>query len=201
MVGRNTLYPLDLCFKGRRDYLAGTDIISAVLALSGPVESISFQIHRMTTSHPLMAQWLGEQELEKLRQSQQLCALMTYVGERQDKRMIAVTEDVKGTIEKRVPYKEELVTDSAYIIGKKILHEKAGSGNFIERIIALNKELINTVVENQQLVVMRLDLLRVPLNPHSVAIELIRVIGDQTFISTIVGDGEKLGSIYFAKRL
>ncbi len=199
MLSEKKTYSLDLCFKGARNYLHGSDIIPAVLALSGPAEKISFQIHRMA-SHPLLARWVNEQELEKFRQTLQICMLMVYVDERHEKKTIAVFEDDQNQITTRIPYKEEHITESSYVSGKKIIQEMPNNGSFIERIIALNKLLIQQVETSHDLVLMRLDLQRMPVNPYRISIELTRVIAEQTFISVLMGDDERLGNIYFAKR-
>ena len=199
MGDRNQRYALDLPLKGSRKYLHGTDIIPAVLALTGPVEEASFQIHRMAL-HPLLAQWVNNSELEVLRQSNDLCLLMSYIDTEQERKTVAVLEDKSCQMSKRIPYDEDLVVAEALVSGKTIVQKTESAGNFVERVVALNKALIHQVVASYPLLLMRLDLRCMPVSPKEISITLTRVIAEQKFISSISGDGDALGTIYFSKR-
>ena len=87
----DTSYPLVLPFKGSRSYLHGSDIVPALLALSGPVDKPSFQFHRMAT-RPLCARRVGESELAALRRDEKLFVLMSYRDGGGASRLIAVVE-------------------------------------------------------------------------------------------------------------
>lgn len=191
---------LDLPFKGSRQYLHGTDIIPAVLALTGSVEEVSFQIHRMAM-YPLLVRWVDNSELEALRKSNALCLLMSYIDTEQERKTVAVVEDNSYQIDKRIPYDEEQVIAGASISGKTIVQKTGRSGSFIERVVALNKALILEVVGKCSLLLMRIDLRSMPVSPKEISITLTRVIGEKTFLSTISGDGDVLGTIYFSKRV
>jgi hypothetical protein len=199
MAAITKTHQLNIAFKGTRDYLHGTDILSTILSLTGPIEEISFQIHRMT-SYLLSARWVDGNELIELRKSGQLGSLMTYVDRERVKRIIAVIEDPKIKVIDRVAYDESRITESAYIIHNIITQEYPKEGNFIERVVALNKSLLQQMVENWPWLFMRVDLKRMPVSPKKISIELTRSIADRSFLSTIAGDGELLGTIYFSKR-
>lgn len=192
-------HKLNLAYKGERDYLHGTDIIPVLFTLTGPVEQISIQIHRMM-SRPLFAYVAEEAEIGQLRSTGKLCAVMVYVDSKEGRTFMVVTEDENSKIMERNPYDEKPVTTGFEVIGQKINQKIPGEGTFIERVVALNKILLNHVIGNNSWLFTRIDLNYAPLEPRSLSIELSRVMGGQSFKSVITGDGEQIGSIFFSKK-
>ena len=199
MIDQSKAYPLNLSLKGMRNYLHGTDIITALFELSGRAENISVQLHRMA-SYPLVAKWVNEKDLNKLRMSQQLCVLMVYTDINRTRRLIAVVEEEGHQITEQRPYDEKQVTKSARITGRQIDQEVPNTGSFIDRVVALNKALLNHTEGEQLWLFVRIDLLYAPVNPNHLSIVLTHVIGSRNYKSSISGDNKVLGNIIFSKR-
>ncbi|HSI57157.1 MAG TPA: hypothetical protein VLA16_06355 [Ideonella sp.] len=194
----DTSYPLVLPFKGSRSYLHGSDIVPALLALSGPVDKPSFQFHRMAT-RPLCARRVGESELAALRRDEKLFVLMSYRDGGGASRLIAVVESGLAQDIARVPFDEEAIVAGARIEGQQICHDDPGTASFIERTIALHKALLNRVAGPTAWVFSRLDLAQGPVNPARIAIAFSRSMGGQVYKSDLQGDGQALGTIYFSR--
>jgi len=188
---------LNLAFKGGRNYLHGTDILPRLLEIIGEAKDISIQFHKLTNK-VLKAQFVEESDLSTIRSKGELCALMTYRQSNQ-KGLISVSETTESIIS-RYPYDEELVIKDANIIEKEIIQHLPVTGSFIERTVALNKKLLNLVVDIHPWLFSRLDLKEAPLKPRSLALRLTNEIGNRSFHSEIIGDGILLGKIYFSRR-
>jgi hypothetical protein len=189
---------LRLSFKGERDYLHGTDIFPSLLEVAGEVKDLSIQFHKLT-SKVLKAQIVAESDLSKLRSTGKLCVLMTY-KQHAKQFFIAVTETTEP-ITARQPFDEELTIKGANIVEKEIIQHLPTTGSFIERTVALNKKLLNSIVDVHPWLFSRLDLKEAPLDPSSLSLRLTNEFGNRTFHSEITGDGKLLGNIYFSRRI
>ena len=142
MFIREKPYHLDLSYKGERCYLHGTDIafqLCKVLDISGEV---TIQFYKMAT-YPILAYHVDTDELSKLRSLGKMCALMSYRDTNQEIRIVALVEDKFKVISKRKAYSESKVILGANIVNDEIVQLVANQGNFFERVVALNKELLN----------------------------------------------------------
>jgi hypothetical protein len=199
MITRNDIHTLRLSFKGDRTYLHGTDIIPSLLGLSGPVLNLSVQIYKQT-SHTLLARWVNEEELRDLRSSGALCVLMSYQAHNAGPLMIAVTEDLSEGVNSSRPYDEESVAQSWAMSGNVIKQEHPAAGTFFERVVALNKLLLNEIEGKAEWLFVSINLNYIPANSTSLSLELSRKIGQKAYQSTIVSDDEVIGSMVFTRR-
>ena len=191
---------LDLPFKGGRPYLHGSDIVPALLALTGPVTRASFQFHRMAT-RTLVARALDEAQLTALRASEGLFALMSGLDAGTgSRRLVAVVESEVQTPIARVPYDEDAVVSAARLDGPAIEDDRADAGSFMERTLALHKRLLNTLHGPAAWLFSRLDLAHAPVNPLRLRLRFQRRVGSDVFFSALEGDGEALGTVYFTRR-
>lgn len=190
---------LDLPFKGSRPYLHGSDIVPALLALSGPVTRASFQFHRMATC-TLAARAVDEAQLAALRASERLVALMSGFDGANARRLVAVGESPVQTPITRVAYDEDAVVAAAHIEGSTIEDTRAEAGSFMERSLALHKRLLNELHGPAAWLFSRLDLARAPVTPRSIRLRFQRRVGSDVFLSALEGDGEPLGTVYFTRR-
>jgi len=193
-------HPLTLPFKGTRDYLHGSDIVPALLALTGPVDKPSFQFHRMAT-RPLCARRVDDAELAGLRASEALHVLLSCRDASGATLRVAVLPDADGArpIE-RIAYDEAAMVADAHIDGRQITDPAPGRGRFAERVLALNKHLLNETVGPAAWVFSRLDLARGPVAPSEIRVHLLRAIGTEVYQSGIAGDGQPLGTLFFTRR-
>lgn len=199
MVDQSTIHALDLSFKGDRDYLHGTDIIPSLLALTGPVSGLSVQIYRMT-SHVLLARPVTTAELAALRKAGSLCVLMSYGRGDGDHAMIAVTEDRSRKVTTSRPYDEAAVVQTASRCGERISQGASQVGSLFERVVALNKRLLNELEGKSDWLFCSLELSRLPDRSVPLDIALTGTVGRGTYKSTIAADGAEVGTIVFARR-
>ena len=199
MFIREKPYHLDLSYKGERCYLHGTDIafqLCKVLDISGEV---TIQFYKMAT-YPILAYHVDTDELSKLRSLGKMCALMSYRDTNQEIRIVALVEDKFKVISKRKAYSESKVILGANIVNDEIVQLVANQGNFFERVVALNKELLNRVVSENSWVFGRINLLTYPIDPASTSIKLSGELGGNSYKSSIFGDNTLLGDIFFSRR-
>lgn len=192
-------HPLVLPFKGTRDYLHGSDIVPALLALTGPVTRASFHFHRVARQ-PLAARVLDEAQLAALRAGEGLFALMSGVapgGRRVLVGVVAGRDDAPAIA--RVPYDEAAIVAGARIDGATIEDSRADAASFIERTLALHKHLLDTLHGPAAWLFSRLDLARAPARPATLRLAFQRRVGTEVFVSALEGDGERLGTLYFTR--
>lgn len=193
---KKTMFELDLAFKGERDYLHGTDIAHSLLSITGSIQRVTIQIHRMS-SHPLIARYSTNKEIAQLRGNQELVAIMVFNNINKSRRFIALKEDFNKKVSKRYQYDESQVTSRASISYNQVEQFEPTTGNFFERVVALNKFLLNSIVDNHPWVFSRIDLQYAPVCPRKLSIFLRQEIGGHTYKSEISGDDVNLGNIFF----
>lgn len=194
-----SVHRLDIAFKGERNYVQGPDIAQALLSLTGPVKKLMIQFHKLA-SHQLHARNVNDIEMAELRGSKNLCGIMVYQDAKQSRKLIAVNESIDEPIMSRQPYDESKITAGASITGQQAFQNEPGEGNFFERTVAINKLLLNTVVEVHPWVFSRMDLSCAPVDVQKMLVVLKQEIGRHTYKSEIRGDDVVLGSIYFSRR-
>ena len=195
----NKIYPLNLSFKGNRQYIHSTDIIPALFGQISDIKNdISIQFHKISC-HPLIAFYVDNRMLSELKKSGELCALLSYNSEDHSSKLIIAITEVKWLTPQRKDYDEDQITYGYKIIDQEILQPVSLAGNFYERVVALYKELLNKVISNEFWVLVRIDLLSNNINVNSISIRIHHNIGGELYKAHIDGDGSYLGSIYFAK--
>lgn len=199
MPGQKKSHTLKLRFKGDRDYLHGTDIIPALLEISGEVSNLSVQIYRMT-SHVLLARDVTAAELAELRKSGELCVLMSYEQVAGGHAMIAVTEDRSRKVTASRPYDEAAVVRTSTRDGNRISQGTSPTGTLLERIVALNKRLLNELEGKTDWLFCGLELSRIPAASAPLSIVVTANIGRGTYKSAIQADGVAIGTLIFARR-
>jgi hypothetical protein len=192
-------YTLKLTFKGDRHYLHGTDIIPALLEITGPASNLSVQIYRMT-SHFLVAQHVTASQLTELRKSKKLCALMSYEHPTYSQAVIAVTEDMSQKVMSSRPYDEAAVVQTATRSGDKISQGASQTGTFFERVVALNKRLLTELEGEPNWLFCGLELAQVPARSAPLSIVMTNNVGRGLYKSSIAANGAEIGSIVFARK-
>lgn len=189
---------LELSFKGERPYLQGPDIIHELSKHIGEAKNCMFQLHRMS-SHVMTAYWVSEQEVAVIRR-QGPCVLAVYQINDPVKQYVVVTDDSSKTIDSRIPYDESCILQGSIIQDQTINQDSEKGGNFFERVVSLNKSLLNEIVENHPWVFSRIDLKKLPAEAKAMTVSLINNIGSHTYKSSIQADGELIGHLYFTRR-
>lgn len=199
MSGDDKTHTLDLQFKGDRDYLHGTDIIPALLEIVGPVTNLSVQINRMT-SHVLVAREVTAARVTELRRKGELSVLMSYERSAGGAAMIAVTEDRSRKVTASRPYDEAAVVRTATRDGNSIMQDASHIGTFFERVVALNKRLLNELEGKTDWLFCGLELTRIPAQSAPLSVTMTGSFGRGMYKSAIESDGMAVGTLVFARR-
>jgi hypothetical protein len=185
-------------FKGDREYLTGADIFSFFIGSTSPLYNLTIQFHKITEKK-LSIQTIKTADLKAMRDNNQVCALLSHKNLKNGTVMVAVeTED---NIVDRVPYNEEGILRGAIIFDGIITQNESFNGDFIDRIVALNKMLLNNIVEPNEWIFSRIDLDSASVNPQKISIKMERGIGGRIYQSSIMGDDKFLGTIYFSRNM
>ena len=188
---------LKASLKGDRKYLHSTDIIIAILHLIGRVNNFSFRMHKIT-SKKLYMHFVDNDELNEYRSQNVLVALMTCIKD--GKNITIVFTETNQQVTDRYPYNEKKVTSGYLIHDNTITQQSNNTGNFIERIVGLNKTLLNERVENNPWLFSRIDLQFAPFDCKLIEISYLREIGKHTYLSKLICDEKFTGKIFFSKK-
>jgi hypothetical protein len=191
---------LDLSFKGDRNYLHGTDIIQGLFATKLKLFDISIQFHKMS-KYQLEANYVNSDDLPALRESKNLCAIMFFTNDNGEKKIVVMIENNNHKIYKSYPYNESEVIENSILKNKKISQMAKNQYSFIERVVALNKELLNNIVAWQEWLFVRIDLLEPPSEKEHISIKCVREVGGSMYKSSISSNSHLLGYIFFSRRM
>jgi hypothetical protein len=193
----NITHELELAYKGNREYLHGTDIFTALLDVTGPVKKISIKFHKKVSKN-LIAHFIDVGDLEDFRLLNNICVLMSYQKSGSTK-IIAVIEGEKE-ITKRQEYCEDCITVDSEIYNQKITQKQENFGSAIERIVALNKRLLNHLHGKNQWFFTQIDMYEYCVNTKNISIEFERSIGGIMYKTILYNDGKKVGGVIFSKK-
>jgi hypothetical protein len=187
---------LNIKFKGDRKYLHGTDIFNAFLDITGPINNLTIKFHKKVTNN-LIAYSMDLESLEKFRLLNKISVLMTY--EQLNLKKVVVAIETSKKVIGHNEYIEDYVIADSEIIGHKIIQDRHKEGAFIERIVALNKKLLNHLFGLQAWFFTQLYLNENYSNNVKLSIEFDRSIGALIHRSVLIIDGKKAGYIIFSK--
>ena len=181
---------LDLPFKGNRKYLHSTDIFNACLRVTGAGSDLSLKISDMI-SHPLEA----------------LPACAAEVGKTYPARFsgrspngahdLVLREREDKAVERRIDYDEDRIASGSMLHENRVESEDLAGVTAIERIVALNKYLIQTTARpGKTLLFASIFLRRLPQTAF-IRLQLESRLGTRLFRSSIHGRDELLGEIVF----
>lgn len=184
---------LELPYKGNRQYLHGTDIFNAVVALTKPRHAVSFRFHRVMR-HPI--ELVPVDILAKVGRDSAGCYVLSELDET---RKIWLFRDAPARkVTRRVPYDEaDVVADAAHRVDG-IESPGPSPYSFIERSVALNKAMLMKRGDTAGgWLFTQLDLTRVPAEPRSIELRLTGFLGTKMAKSAIVCDGDPIGHMTF----
>lgn len=181
-------------FRGNRDYLHGTDLFNHVAALFPLVAPLSVRFHRPMVKVP---------ELFELAEGEPTDGWPAFflMGSGLESRTIGLRE-TEMTPTDRFPYDESDVVAGAtlYREAAVIVSPLGSNFTFIERILALQKKLLNEVLAADiKWWFVRLDVKEIP--PKMVGrleLKLKQHVGVRIAKSEIRESGKMLGDIYFS---
>jgi len=196
-------FPLQLCFKGARDYLHGTDmygaIVQAIQAGNPGTAGRGFRmaIHGFARRQCRMV--LGDPG-EALPRPVHAVADFLFRGEGGD--VMGELLETEGAVECRYPYDEEEIVGQCVVSGRTITIKGKSRHSAIEVLVAMTKHLHQAVHPGAagKWVFTKLDLQRL-LHPDDAAKFRLDLRQDSNLRLTkteIFSGGETLGSIYFS---
>jgi hypothetical protein len=188
-----------LSFKGERPYITGADIIDELLARFGRGSGLSVKFYKMVASG-LLARKVTNIELSDLRKSGALCATLVSTYTDGADQTIAVVEDLATPAGHPNPYDEAAVTSGSSIIEAAISQGTSSCGTFFDRVVALNKKLLNEVVAREKWIFVGIDLSSLPNDDAPLSIRFTNAGPRGMYISSISTEGRELGKVYFLRQ-
>ncbi len=201
-------YPLDIGFKGERNYIHGTDMFNQAMRVIrknqlGEIRDIDFIIQRMATQHLQL-------EIEKAEGSRSaapddVAVLKFTIGE---ERFFARLMTIPGAPQARVPYDESLVTRHCLINSADRtvrLAEDCSGHSSIEKLVSMNKALHLAVLEkpaDTQWVFCRWHSSDRPMPEDLTHAEIIlrQTLGSRLTRADVMLNDCQLGQIYFSAK-
>jgi hypothetical protein len=131
---------LQLCFKGERTYLHGTDMFNAVCPtiekwIGAAVSDITMSFHRVIRNQPVL-------ELTSSASDRTAATVRFRAG---DLDQIAHLKETDAVVSCRYPYDEDSIVAAAQLRGHEIRLERATGFTLVEEVVALNKGLATSV--------------------------------------------------------
>lgn len=186
-----TTFPLDLKFKGDRDYLHGTDILTALEEIAGPLENFTFLIRKVMK--------VGQVAIVMPADGMDAADLSASVIHGPEGRQLGVMADPTVTVEGRYAYDEADVISGATFEGDGARLPARGDHRFIEQIVALNKALVRRLVAaDRDWFFTKLEMRYMPVSPTPIRLRLVQRLGTRLTKSAIEVAGEEVGFIYFS---
>ena len=192
--------PLDLHFKGQRNYITGADIARSMLEIVGPCSTLRIEFHHMAAC-ALMMREVVAMELPALKHRDDVYALMAC-KDLDGRLRYLIAEAIAQTSELvRVDYDETIYTRSAMLMESSIQADAVAlRSNPVDALVALNKHLLNQCVEVHPWIFVRLDLQQWPFDSKDVQLKFIGNASHGIYRTTISSNGNVVGSIYFTRR-
>lgn len=191
-------WPLNLSYKGERNYIQGGDIYNAINTLAPDLLS-----KRNAYLRQIVFKKFCRRDpdvcLERPKNAKRLVAMGECASGTDFKKPIWVVESDRF-INNRYAFEEERIISSAEIVGERISLQSSIVYTPIEDVIILTKALTYKLIPKVagKWVFGQLDLIRPFLNGHSViVIERKHVIGRKFTLNAIFQDGIHIGDIRF----
>ena len=195
LLGAEEPIPLDVPFKGARDYLTGADLFDALLGVTGARGSVVLVMRR------LMQRPVSAISIPPGVDPSAYPAEFHYSSTQSDCTVV-LREDPSREVTRRIPYDEECVTAPAVISGTSLSCRLSETYSFIEQVVALNKLLLNRSAvgaDSPKWLFTRIELDTVPEAPEVLDLKLVATIGSRITKTAIRTDGELVGHIYFSR--
>jgi hypothetical protein len=194
-LGAEESIPLDVPFKGTRDYLTGADLFDALLDVTGAKGSVVLVMRR------LMQTPVSTVPIPPSVDPSTYPAEFHYTSAGSDCTVV-LREDPSRKVTRRIPYDEERVTAPAVISGTCLSCPLSETYSFIEQVVALNKLLLNRSAvgaDSPKWLFTRIELDTVPETPQVLDLKLVATIGSRITKTAIRTDGGLVGHIYFSR--
>ena len=187
----------DFKFKGKRNYIHGTDMYDKLLAHVDGFDQLDMQF-RAVCDRPLK---LIEQDSIDITRSNPVSIKVVFQGK--SRYFSYVFDDEKMSVEQRYVFDEDALVSQAVLSAEKTAMLKPVDGyTDIESVVAVNKVLLNHAFQGAsvQWLFVRLKL-NGPLDFKSnLTLKVIKNIGLKLVETEIICDNRTVGSVFFSAR-
>jgi hypothetical protein len=185
---------LEIKFKGDRNYLHGTDILTALENDIEDLNNLSFRLHKIVT-HGLEAIVLPVDGIK----NRDLAGLLLS-GTKEPRHQIGLIENDARVVEERYKYDDKNVVAEALFQGDTAEMCNAISFNFVEQLVALQKALLQRNIDqlDTKWYFTQLDINHLPKKFNVLRLTVSQRLGIRLVKSKIVVDGNPLGTIAFS---
>jgi hypothetical protein len=194
-------YRLDIGFKGNRNYLHGTDLFDAMVALNGEASGSAISDIRMSFYRPITHRVEAVRARPGSAASSHPAAMFELKIDGAPV-IWALQEKAGQAVEGRRPYDEDAVAAGSRVEDRAIAQAKPTPYTFIERVVALNKRLLDALQGGRKVSwwFARLELGRLPPAAPALRLGVETELGGRLVRSSIAVDGAPAGSIYFSEK-
>jgi len=192
--------PLDLHFKGQRDYITGADIARSMLNIIGSCYRLRVEFHHMAACALVMSE-VSAAELPAVKQKDDVYALLSCTDLSGSQRYWTAQAQTQAPRPLRVGYDESVYTRNALQQASSIQADaEALQTNPVDALVALNKHLLNYCVEVHPWIFVRLDLQQWPFDSSKVQLNFAGNASHGIHKTHILSNDESVGHIYFTRR-
>lgn len=201
-VDESARMPLDLCFKGSRDYVHGTDMYDAIVGfaasrLPGEISAIQLGIHRFFRHAPDLV-WFGDGRVPE-RTGAVVANFSMQSGGATHRGWL---EDTTRPVACRKPYDEDRIGNMCRFEETTIVLEGTSEFRPIETIVAMTKQLHNRLyrVPAGRWIFTKLDIRRplVPADASFPTVSLLENLHNRLTKSEIGTAEGPIGHVYFS---
>ena len=195
-------FSLNFKFKGNRNYVHGTDIYTKVLqhlSKEFTISNIDLSFHKVVKNN-LVAEFVSGDHVN----SDKATPASIFKFADPVKTNIVYLFETNNEVTENYEYNEEDVIKASIFTEdeKSILLNSSSSYTNIEKVVALNKRLLENLLTDPGKWFFTRITIDKDLNqqqPEIITLKLIRNIGSKITKSLILFDGEEQGYIYFSK--
>jgi hypothetical protein len=194
--------PLRVWFKGNRTYLHGTDLFNLLVEVASLAQEPSASGIRLSIYHPMTRGVEAVLIPPGVQPDFHPAALLEF--QRDSKRVVwAVRETPNDLIAERRLYDEELVTAGSVLEAASILQPVPTGYSFIERVVALNKRLLDHARPEPKPSwwFSRLELFTLPPLAPALRLERLTDLGGRLVKSSIEAGGTLAGYVFFSEKV
>jgi hypothetical protein len=190
---------LPVWFKGGRTYVHGTDLFNALAELSGVARDPGGAAVRLSLHHPI-TRGVAAVPLPAPTTPDGAPAALFELARDGDRRLWAVYETDEPVRERR-PYDEDAVAAGARSTVDEIAQRQPTPYTFIERVVALNKRLLeHGAAADGGWWFTRLELTAWPAATAALRLRRAGDLGGRLVKSSIDADDVRVGAVYFTRK-
>jgi len=186
-----------ICYKGKRNYLHGTDISDCLIRTIKKYDSLSIKFLRVISTN-LDFYFVNQNELKKFRLQNTISVLLNYTYKGESLFLAGLENKLK--VNCNVKDYEKQIINSSTLNSSEVSSINHGNGTLVDKIVVMNKFLLSSLFENNNWLFTQLDLYcPFPEKIHEIKIKYNDSLGTMLYKSSIFFNKVEIGSIMFSK--